>query len=312
MSEEFDDIDTPADEAILAGFDGAEQDGALESLKAIAGDEDEGQNTSGGDGDASKRADSESEGNADGQPRDDGKQDRDAQIPRGRFDEVNSKLKAERERREELEAELAQLRSEKQAQGQSKEGQQTAEPGFDYKAARAAYREALVCGDDDKADALMDEIEKHREADLMAKVRAASREEAQGAVSAKESKTLLDAAVAKALNDYPELNDNGGDNQQLKDVVEWRDFYISRGQAPHEALTAAVAKVMPQKAAQPNDPPVDQRKQKAIERNAADAERQPAAPSAGIGNRGVPSAPVIETQEQWDRLPESERERMLM
>lgn len=317
----FTDIDTPISEAELAGLDASAED--ANALKAIAGD-DSANNDDAGQGAAADKAGAELEGKqgaADEKPPADNKQEadaddapaqRDAQIPRGRFDEVNSKLRAERERAERLEAELEALRSGKPAQPDTKQDAKPAEadkPAFDYGAKEREYIQALTNGDDDAAIAIRAEIN--------AQIRREAKDDAERGVTesmtARQAKDALNSAAAKVVKDYPALNENGGDNEQAREVVEWRDFYIAKGQPAHEALLRAAERVCGA-AAKPTTPPppADPRKAAALARNAADANAQPAAPAGGIGNRGVPNSPIIESQSDWDRLPQAERERLLM
>ena len=102
-------------------------------------------------------------------------------------------------------------------------------------------------------------------------------------------------------------------------MVEWRDFYLSKGDTPAAALQKAAAKIAPiyNKTTEPTpdptpEPLTDKRKQAAIATAAKASAAQPPAVEAGIGNRAVPFGDdIIGDQAKWEKASEAERLRML-
>lgn len=229
-------------------------------------------------------------------------QERAPVIPRARFDEVNAKLHAEREEAARLREEIEALRGQRQAPQQS----------VDIDALEDQHFDALMEGDKEKA--------KQIRAQINAEIKAGARQEAVEIVSRqnseREQQSALMNAVSAAVEKYPFLDSNAdiANAQAINDVIEWRDFYMSKGDQPHIALAKASDKVGPMYAGE-QEPVVvrqDGRKQAAIARNVQAANAQPPSPSAGVGNRAAPSVPKIETQSDWESLSASERDRLLM
>lgn len=229
-------------------------------------------------------------------------QERAPVIPRARFDEVNAKLHAEREEAARLREEIEALRGQRQAPQQS----------VDIDALEDQHFDALMEGDKEKA--------KQIRAQINAEIKAGARQEAVEIVSRqnseREQQSALMNVVSAAVEKYPFLDSNAdiANAQAINDVIEWRDFYMSKGDQPHVALAKASDKVGPMYAGE-QEPVVvrqDGRKQAAIARNVQAANAQPPSPSAGVGNRAAPSVPKIETQSDWESLSASERDRLLM
>lgn len=223
-------------------------------------------------------------------------------IPRARFDEVNAKLHAERE-------EAARLREQLEAIRQ----QQAPSRSVDIDALEDQHFDAVMEGDK--------ELAKQIRAQINAEIKAAARQEAVETVSRQVSEREQQSAVMNVANaaveKYPFLDSNadGANAQAINDVVEWRDFYISKGESAHVALEKAVNKVGPLYAEEPTPAAParqDSRKQAAIARNVQAANAQPPSPSAGIGNRAAPPTPKIDTQQDWESLSSAERDRLLM
>ena len=223
-------------------------------------------------------------------------------IPRARFDEVNAKLHQEREEKAALQAELEKIRQQTKADNPS---------GVDIDSLEDQYHDAIYDGDKDKAKALRSQI--NAELEARAERRAADRAVAE--ISNREANSRLLAVVGEVVKTYPFL-DSAGPNANpdaIAEVVEWRDFYMSKGMAAHEAVAKAAAKVAPgyiNGQSEPEKP--DVRKQAALERNAKDAAAQPPANVTGIGNRATPIKPKIDTVKDWESLSAKEREEILL
>jgi len=228
-------------------------------------------------------------------------QTRDKQIPRARFDEVNTKLHEEREARTVAEAKLAAIEAAKAA------------PPLDINALEKEYTAAIMGGEEEKAAELRAKIngELIREASEQAFTRADQQ------AQKRESDRDYANVYAQVLKDHPFLDATTGNQEAIAEVVALRVTYCGRGMQAGQALTKAatlMAKVyMPPAADDPeNVTRIDPRKAAAIARNAADANKQPASAAlAGAGNRAVATAPVPKTQEDWDKLPEIERAKLL-
>ncbi|NMG64365.1 hypothetical protein GPA19_05320 [Azoarcus indigens] len=302
----FDDIDTPASDADLEGLDlpanEEKEAGQEEAGQAAAA---EGESPDAGETQEGEKEEGQGEpaAAAEGEPTQ--RQERDPAIPRARFDEVNSKWRAEQERAERLEAELAQLRG--AAAPVQKEEQ---EPAFDMVGKQKRYGEMLLAGDPEGAAKLLGEIhaEIRRAAEEEALAKATARIEAN-ATQTQEQHDLAQAA-ARVLAAHPYID---GNEQAMSDLVEWRDFYAHKGMTPAQALEKAAERVAlaykPQEA--PLPPAVDPRKAAAVARAAADSTAQAPAPAAGIGNRVAPPGPQVENQADWEKLSDAERDRML-
>ncbi len=223
---------------------------------------------------------------------------RDQQIPRARFDEVNAKLQAERAAREAAEAKLAAA----------------AAPVADVSALEKEWRTAFLDGDEDKADEIRDKIN----TEIMRKATEQAYTQIDQKITQRDQERALNDAAKKATTDYPFLDSSSetANAEAIKEVVEWRDFYIARGESWHDALIKAVDKVAPGYKPEPDTTGKvasidDQRKAKAITRNAKAANAQPPQPASGVGNRAIPETPIPEKQEDWEKLPEAERAKML-
>lgn len=331
-TETFDDIDTPVDEAMLMGSDSDDNgndDVDQEALRALAGEEDgEGEGdaeASGGDeaqagGDAAA-VEAAADAAADEAAQ---KNQRDTHIPRDRFDEVNARRREAEERNRELEARLAALelagKKEGGDAGRTPEADPT-QPKLDIEAKEREYLEATYTGDTDAALAIRREIQAEERRMLEEQRKAIAAEAEARAIERirnEEQSRAVKAIAKSAVEKYAFLDDNGGNNPAMDEILELRDFYVFRGKSPAEALQDAIDKVAPNYAAAAGAPPAakpepkaDTRKADAVARNAEDASRQAPAPNAGIGNRVAPPEPTIETQDDWEKLPAAERERLL-
>jgi hypothetical protein len=226
---------------------------------------------------------------------------RDKQIPRARFDEVNTKLHEEREARTAVEARLAALEAAKVA------------PAIDINALEKEYTTAIMGGEEDKAAELRSTI--NGELIRQASEQAFTRADQQAQM--RESNRDYANAYAKVVADYPFLDVTAGNKEAIAEVMDLRDTYFAKGMSASQALTKAAAlmgKVYAPTAAEDpaNVVQLDPRKAAAIARNAAEANRQPASAAvAGAGNRAVATAPIPKSQAEYEALSEAERNKLL-
>ena len=227
---------------------------------------------------------------------------RDTVIPRARFDEVNAKLHAAREEAEQLRAAL--------------EAKASPEPAsaVDVDALEDQYFEAILEGDKDKAKGLRSKIN----AEIYNKAEAASTAAVSASLSQREAKTSFEKAVAQTVTDFPFLDSNSPESspEAIAEVVEWRDFYIAKGDSPASALQKAAQKVAPLYATASPDtqpPATDKRKQAAVANAAKANAAQPPRVDAGVGNRSIPAGDsIVGNQDKWEKASEAERMRFLM
>ena len=228
---------------------------------------------------------------------------RDAVIPRARFDEVNAKLHAEREEANRLRAELEALNRSSTTQADA----------IDVDTLEDQFFDAIINGEKERAK----EIRAQINAEIYTKARAASEEAVSTTLTQREIQSSFAKAVEQTVTDYPFLDSNSPDAnaEAIGEVVEWRDFYLSKGDTPAAALQKAAAKIAPiySKAAEPTPEPLtDKRKQAALATAAKASAAQPPAVEAGIGNRAIPFGDdIIGDQAKWEKASEAERLRML-
>ena len=226
---------------------------------------------------------------------------RDTVIPRARFDEVNAKLHAERE-------EAARLRAELEALTRKPEPADT-----NIDTLEDEYFEAMIAGDKAKAK----EIRATINTEIFNRAQAASAETAAATLTQREMQTSFSKAVEQTVSAYPFLDSTKpeANAEAIAEVVEWRDFFISKGESPAVALQKAAGKVAPlytTKTEPTPTSPVDTRKQKAVEVAAKTANAQPPSVEAGVGNRSIPLGDdLINDQNKWDKASEAERQRFL-
>ena len=225
---------------------------------------------------------------------------RDAVIPRARFDEVNAKLHAEREEANRLRAELEALNRSSTTQADA----------IDVDTLEDQFFDAIINGEKERAK----EIRAQINAEIYNKARAASEEVVSTTLTQREIQSSFAKVVEQTVTDYPFLDSNSPDAnaEAIGEVVEWRDFYLSKGDTPAAALQKAAAKIAPIYSKAAPELPTDKRKQAAIANAAKASAAQPPAVEAGIGNRAVPFGDdIIGDQAKWEKASEAERLRML-
>ena len=225
---------------------------------------------------------------------------RDAVIPRARFDEVNAKLHAEREEANRLRAELEALNRSSTTQADA----------IDVDTLEDQFFDAIINGEKEKAK----EIRAQINAEIYTKARAASEEVVSTTLTQREIQSSFAKVVEQTVTDYPFLDSNSPDAnaEAIGEVVEWRDFYLSKGDTPAAALQKAAAKIAPIYSKAAPELPTDKRKQAALATAAKASAAQPPAVEAGIGNRAIPFGDdIIGDQAKWEKASEAERLRML-
>ena len=225
---------------------------------------------------------------------------RDAVIPRARFDEVNAKLHAEREEANRLRAELEALNRSSTTQADA----------IDVDTLEDQFFDAIINGEKEMAK----EIRAQINAEIYNKARAASEEVVSTTLTQREIQSSFAKVVEQTVTDYPFLDSNSTDAnaEAIGEVVEWRDFYLSKGDTPAAALQKAAAKIAPIYSKAAPELPTDKRKQAALATAAKASAAQPPAVEAGIGNRAIPFGDdIIGDQAKWEKASEAERLRML-
>lgn len=278
MTTENDALETePVDLELLEGIDDDQEEQSNKPTDEAEASDDETKDDDGQD----ETKDDESEAEA-------ASSKRDAVIPRARFDDVNARLHAERE-------ETARLRSELAAR------QEQPQPsGLSLNELEDQYYEAFMAGEKDQAIALRAQINE--------RIYAQSESAAERKLQEREASSAFNQAVAKATADYPFLDPSKdvADAQAIADVVEWRDFYISRGDSPANAISQAVAKIAPMY--QKTAPAPNTRQQQAIQRAVKDSSAQPPKMDTGVGNRGIPAGnAILDDVDKWSAATQEER-----
>ncbi len=166
------------------------------------------------------------------------KPDREALIPRSRFDEINERLREERQaRQDERQARL-------DAEARLREASAPKPPPFDLRAAEKEYLDAVNEGDRDKAADLWNKIREHERHQHTAQMTATLKAEVEQARAQVQLEVMAETLVEK----YPFLDPAGetANPAAIKEVVEWRDYYIAAKKlSPAQALKQAVSRVVP-------------------------------------------------------------------
>jgi hypothetical protein len=242
-------------------------------------------------------------------------------IPYDRFAEVNSKRKAaeeaaqaEREARIRLEEQLKAMQSQ-----QSQAPTAPAPDPVDTKALIKERNAALLEGDDDRVAEIEAKLEDERVRQAEERAVARMRKEQEEA-SAKSQATELKAVAAEIVAAYPFLNSasTDADEEAIEDVMALRDRGIAKGMTPAEALRKAVDRFRPSFDARmgTQSEPASQGDPTAASkmRNAKAANAQPPAMKGGMSAGAVPSLPDVNKMsvDDWAKLPDSEREKLLV
>lgn len=238
--------------------------------------------------------------------------ERSQSIPRARFDKVNSKKLELQEENDRLQAELDAARA-KVAPVEEPEPEPVAPvEAVNIDELEKKYLEASMDGEDEDAIAIRKQI--NDEILRKAEESAEKRFEARELKKAEDRATKALKTTAESLiSEFPVLDAKTGDPEQISEVIEWRDFYYAKGGIPlAEALEMAARKLLTPAAAPKKEEAVDPRKQKANELNADTANRQPPPLDDGVGNRGLElNDRVPDDQEEYEKLPDAERKKLL-
>lgn len=229
-----------------------------------------------------------------------------ANIPKARFDEVNTQLQREREQNERLLALLAQRQPEAKPAEQAK-------PPVDVDELETAYANALLDGKTDDAMKLRRQINN----ELIQQATQAATQQ----VSQRTTEQLFSEEVVAIIKRFPQLDakNEQADQDAIAAVVDWRDFLVAqRGVPLHTALRQAADRVAKDQgwinstpAAAPSAAPNDERLVQARVRNAKAAQAQAPALDAGVGERAATVMDVSKmTEAQFRSLPEAERKRL--
>lgn len=267
-----------------------------EDLKRIAGEDDEGQQPESDESDEGEEAGGRKGGSS--------------YIPYSRFAEINERRIRAEERARLLEEELQRAKGAAQPAAEGKPADD--KPAFDFDAKEEEYAQALMDGDTKLAAAIRKEIndEIRRQAEEQAAANAEMR------LLARQAQEAFQKAVTESIEKYPFLDKNSpqAHPKAISEVVEWRDFYISKGKSPAEALRQAVKRIAPAYAGGSRQGDADDegvesprnRLKAALERNANHANRQPARLAGGVGDRSDAAKLHIEdlSDDEFDALPE--------
>ncbi|NKF21581.1 hypothetical protein [Solimonas marina] len=232
-------------------------------------------------------------------------QNRPGFIPKGRFDEVNNKLKSEQEARVRLEERLRLL---EERGGSKKQDEPAEEQQVDVKALRRQRNQAMLDGDLDKVDALDEQID--------AIVLQKALEQARAEDTATTVQRAFAEAVADVIEQYPYLDSrsDAANADAIDYVVAMRNSYMAKGDSAADALRKAADKAgkLFAPAAAEEEESDDQRQKQvsmrerlALKRNAETARRQPPPMNGGQGNRatGAKLDPKSLSDEEFGKLP---------
>ena len=243
-----------------------------------------------------------------------GEDDDDKAVPYARFKQVSKAFRDEQEARLRLEGEAGALRQLAKAPAPTDK----AAVKVDVRELRKLANDALLEGNADKATQL------HAQADDALREEGANlgTERAMARMRQESIQERLDDAAERMAEKYPFLDSASpeADKAAIAEVVEWRDFYMSKGVSPAKALERAAAKIgepvlkaTTKAGVDDDDDAAAQRERQAIVRGALAAKRQPPPPSGGKGDRAAQSQlPDVSkmTDEEFDKLTASEKARL--
>lgn len=262
-----------------------------------------------------------------GQPRDDKGRfaEKEARIPKSRFDEAVGKEREAREAAERRAAELeARLQQQEAAKGQAQaRSEQLAAIDAQVAQMEEKYQELLLDGNTKEAAALMREIRMAER--QVAKMEA--QEESAAVVSQELERQRFGVAVARLEADYPVLNPQSEayDNDLVQMVLLVHNDMVRQGVPPSEALVAAtnrvMARVQPAQPVQKQEAGLgaakpDARQQQAVTK-ALEAQRQQPASMKEVGfdsdtrgEKGLPDVTKM-SADDFDALPQATKDRLM-
>src|SRR5579862_2653334 len=238
-------------------------------------------------------------------------------VPKGRFRQVNKAFREEQEARLRLEGENAALREVAKA---APTQQAKSVEKVDVRALRKQASDALLEGDSAKAT----ELHAQADAALLEQGATIGTERAIARIRAEAMQERLDDAAERMAEKYPFLDSTSAeaDKAAIAEVVEWRDFYMSKGMPAHRALERAATKIgeplrKGQTKAEGGETPDDlarRREALALSRAGDAARRQPAPITGGKGERAskaeAPDDVAKLTDAQFKSMPAAEKARL--
>lgn len=237
-------------------------------------------------------------------------------IPKGRFDEVNERMKEMARQNAELIAALAANAGKTPAAAPAP----AAEAEFDMKATIKARNQALASGDDDLAADLDEKIQTH----TLSEARRLAREDMRaenGERTAKEQEAEMKRVAAELTKAYPQLDPNSPDvdADAIDFVVARRNKLIAEGRPMHEALRMAVdvaaKRFFTDPEADPSPTKTDPATARVIAARTAAAAAAALQPPA-LGGKGDRSTVTARqdvskmTDEEFEALPLAEKKRL--
>lgn len=242
-------------------------------------------------------------------------------VPRSRLNEEKEKVKEADERARALETELA---AERAGKAVDKPAEAKAEP-TNIDELETQYIDLLSQGEDAAAAKLRTQINaeliKSASAGVETKIREEMTRRDQAEIDRRAQEALVadkaafDEAVKQTVAAFPFLDVKSpeANKDAIDDVVSFRDYYHKKGDPLSTALIKAVNKVAPDYAKAPENVTklVDKRQENAVKRNIEESKKQPVALVSGVGNRSAPSTVVPAKQEDYEKLPQAEREKLL-
>lgn len=223
----------------------------------------------------------------------------DKSIPYSRFKEVNEEAK-----RYKQEAEEARLALEFERGKSSVITKSDQQPTLDDLRKKAV--EAMQTGDMVGYMRLQGQIEQ----ELETRVAKSTEERVYKKVISEQRMAQLAEVADTLVKQHPELDDRSPnfDAKLQADVLEWRDFYIAKGESPAKALTRAVEKIIPK--SKETDKIDDPRVKNALTRGLVDSKRQPPL-GAKAGERSVTTFSVERaTDKEFKSLSNEEKAKM--
>lgn len=222
-------------------------------------------------------------------------------IPLARFNEVNDRLREERQARLEMESRLRALEAPKV-------------PAFDAHAAEREYLDAVSEGDKEKARELWTKIREHERRQDEARLT----ERVQAELDRHRQQTALETVAETLTEKYPFLDPHHetADAAAIAEVIEWRDYYHLAKRLPlHQALKEAVKRVAPAyvKPAQTITAGADRTQAQRLANAKAAAALPPSTAQAGIGERANRATRVDVgkmTDAEFEALPAAERAKL--
>lgn len=228
-------------------------------------------------------------------------------IPKSRFDEVNTRMKA-------AEAKLAEMEAAKAAEVQQAETSKSATLKAELAEKTKAYHQALIDGEFESVDKLALELDDVRERITEARAREiATKEIAE--TRAKDQQLSYAEKVNQRATEIADANPfliDGSDPEAFELFELVRDGAIAKGSDNIAAMNKALSAVLKLRGDAP--PPAPEiPKPNTLQKKIAAAKAQPPRP-IGVGNRAAGSTTPTRvsemSEEDFAKVPEAERKRL--